>query len=626
MRRIRDVVRAHDDPSTEHALTTSISARVLVHAPARARPFRAQASERDSLRAEERERALLVLARRFLADAGFAESARCLSRESDASLAKSDAAPDAHLRGVLREWQDARERATGVRPRLTSHESETGKKGAAARAAAPGRAGATAGAARRAARLAAEREALRAKTARLDIEDTLLKASETKGTGQDGQDGRRPPSRVETSPCDGGVPDDVDALDAFSRVPPGHPLLRQYSREGGVGAAPPGGTALSNALAYFADRKRLELEGGGDVPASPEDAAADDAATAAEDDDWESKRRVLRPPPSFGGDVELRSLAKSLSRDIYTENPNVRWGDVAGLAEAKRLLREAVVMPARFPQFFQGLLSPWRGVLLYGPPGTGKTMLAKAVATECGTTFFNISASSIVSKWRGDSEKLVRVLFELARHHAPSTVFLDEIDAVAASRDGGDGGGAGNDHEASRRMKTELLIQLDGLSRTEDDGLVFLLAATNLPWSLDPALLRRLEKRVEVGLPERASRAAMVERLLATRDVDAPRAEVIEPLATKTEGYSGSDIATLCKEVAMRPLRRLMARLDDVDGPPASGDAASGDADDAAAAAAVGPVTAEDVAGALAQSRSTHTRTHARRYEEWTRSFGMNAG
>ena len=123
-------------------------------------------------------------------------------------------------------------------------------------------------------------------------------------------------------------------------------------------------------------------------------------------------------------------------------------------------------MPVKYPQFFHGLLEPWRGVLLYGPPGTGKTMLAKAVATECGTTFFNISASSIVSKWRGDSEKLVRVLFELARHHAPSTVFMDELDAVAASRDGGARGGGGNDHEASRRMKTELLIQLDGLSRT----------------------------------------------------------------------------------------------------------------------------------------------------------------
>ena len=121
-------------------------------------------------------------------------------------------------------------------------------------------------------------------------------------------------------------------------------------------------------------------------------------------------------------------------------------------------------------------------------------------------------------------------------------------------------------------------------------------------------------------------RAAIARGLFRSRDVAEPRDSVLEPLATKTEGYSGSDIATLCKEVAMRPLRRLMARLDDVDGPPASGDAASGDADDAAAAAAVGPVTAEDVAGALAQSRSTHTRMHARRYEEWTLSFGMNAG
>ena len=145
---------------------------------------------------------------------------------------------------------------------------------------------------------------------------------------------------------------------------------------------------------------------------------------------WEERQRVLKPPPSFSGSVELRDLARTISRDIYTSNPDVRFRDVSGLDEAKRLLREAVVMPVKFPQFFHGLLRPWRGILLYGPPGTGKTMLAKAVATECGTTFFNISASSVVSKWRGDSEKLVRVLFELARHHAPSTVFMDELDAV----------------------------------------------------------------------------------------------------------------------------------------------------------------------------------------------------
>ena len=155
----------------------------------------------------------------------------------------------------------------------------------------------------------------------------------------------------------------------------------------------------------------------------------------------------------------------------------------------------------------------------------------------------------------------------------------------------------------------------------KDDESVFLLAATNLPWSLDPALLRRLEKRVRVGLPDLEARAAIADRLLASRDVDEPRASVIEPLATRTEGYSGSDIATLCKEVAMRPLRRLMARLDEID---AGDDDAS--VTSAAAAATVGPVTAEDVAGALAQSRSTHTQTHERRYEEWTRSFGMDAG
>jgi hypothetical protein len=227
------------------------------------------------------------------------------------------------------------------------------------------------------------------------------------------------------------------------------------------------------------------------------------AATVVQNDDYYAER-LLKPIPSFSTNPEMRELAAIVSRDIYQHNPNVRWDDVVELHDAKRLLKEAVVMPIKYPQIFTGLLSPWRGVLLFGPPGTGKTMLARAVATECRTTFFNISASTIVSKWRGDSEKLIRVLFELARwaqltklcpggvgegfvlaavclcrrYHAPSTIFLDELDSIMSQR----GSEGASEHEASRRMKTEILIQMDGLAKTND--LVFVLAASNLPWSV----------------------------------------------------------------------------------------------------------------------------------------------
>jgi katanin p60 ATPase-containing subunit A1 len=123
------------------------------------------------------------------------------------------------------------------------------------------------------------------------------------------------------------------------------------------------------------------------------------------------------------------------------QNPDCKWDDIIGLDSAKRTIKEAVVYPIKYPQLFTGILSPWKGLLLYGPPGTGKTLLAKAVATECETTFFNISASSIVSKWRGDSEKLVRVLFEMARFYAPSTIFIDELESIMGQRGGGGGGG-----------------------------------------------------------------------------------------------------------------------------------------------------------------------------------------
>jgi katanin p60 ATPase-containing subunit A1 len=129
------------------------------------------------------------------------------------------------------------------------------------------------------------------------------------------------------------------------------------------------------------------------------------------------ENRIIKPLPDYSWNPELKELAMTIQREIINENPNVRFHDIVGLDEAKRLLKEAVLMPLKYPHFFTGILEPWKGILLFGPPGTGKTMLAKAVATECRTTFFNMSASTIVSKWRGDSEKLVRLLFEIARYH-----------------------------------------------------------------------------------------------------------------------------------------------------------------------------------------------------------------
>lgn len=315
--------------------------------------------------------------------------------------------------------------------------------------------------------------------------------------------------------------------------------------------------------------------------------------------------RLMKPIP-LKLRIEFGDLTSVIARDIFVDNPGVKWTDIVGLNDAKRVLREAVVMPLKYPQLFEGkkLLTPWKGVLLHGPPGTGKTLLAKAVAGE-GTTFFNISASTLVSKWRGDSEKLIRIMFELARYHAPSTIFIDELDAIMSKRSSDD------EHEASRRMKTEMLTQMDGL--VQSDALVFVLAASNFPFDLDPALLRRLEKRILVPLPEIESRENMF-RTFLTSDIADQNID-FNDFAKRTEKYSGSDIRLVCKEAAMEPLRKLMSNLQDKYGENYLDEQLDEEMH-------LDLITQEDLETALKRT-STSAVYDMSKYQEWQSKFGV---
>lgn len=254
--------------------------------------------------------------------------------------------------------------------------------------------------------------------------------------------------------------------------------------------------------------------------------------------------------PDDDVDEDSKKLQDAISQAIVIEKPNVKWTDVAGLDKAKALLKEAVILPIKFPQLFTGKRKPWKGILLYGPPGTGKSYLAKAVATEANnSTFFSVSSSDLVSKYVGESEKLVKSLFAMARDKKPSIVFIDEVDSLASARSDGE-------NESSRRLKTEFLVQMQGVG-LDMDG-VLTLGATNCPWDLDPAIRRRFQKRIYISLPLAPARSVMFRIHIGATPCSLTDADY-EVLGAKTEGFSGSDISTLVNDALMEPVRTMQS-------------------------------------------------------------------
>lgn len=248
-------------------------------------------------------------------------------------------------------------------------------------------------------------------------------------------------------------------------------------------------------------------------------------------------------------DNDSKKLRNQLASSILSEKPNVKWSDIAGLEGAKDALKEAVILPVKFPQLFTGKRKPVSGILLYGPPGTGKSYLAKAVATEANSTFFSVSSSDLVSKWMGESERLVKQLFSMAREQKPSIIFIDEVDALCGPRGEGES-------EASRRIKTELLVQMNGVGN--DSQGVLVLGATNIPWQLDSAIRRRFERRIYIPLPDADARLEMFKLNIGDTPTTLTSADY-HTLANITEGYSGHDVAVVVKDALMQPIRKIQS-------------------------------------------------------------------
>ncbi|XP_044503767.1 spastin-like isoform X1 [Mangifera indica] len=311
----------------------------------------------------------------------------------------------------------------------------------------------------------------------------------------------------------------------------------------------------------------------------------------------QTDKAVNSKPLQESGSRYESNLVEMINTAIVDKSPSVKWEDVAGLEKAKQTLMEMVILPTKRRDLFTGLRKPARGLLLFGPPGNGKTMLAKVVASESQATFFNVSASSLTSKWVGEAEKLVRTLFMVAISRQPSVIFIDEIDSIMSTR-------LANENDASRRLKSEFLIQFDGVTSNSND-LVIVMGATNKPQELDDAVLRRLVKRIYIPLPDENVRRLLLKHKLKGQAFSLPGGD-LQRLVRDTEGYSGSDLQALCEEAAMMPIRELGANILTVK------------------ANQLRPLRYEDFKKAMAVIRPSLNKSKWEELEQWNLEFGSN--
>ena len=291
-------------------------------------------------------------------------------------------------------------------------------------------------------------------------------------------------------------------------------------------------------------------------------------------------------------------LVENIMNEFLDRSPLVNFDDIAGLFHAKKAIEEMIIWPLQRPDLFQGIRAAPKGLLMFGPPGTGKTMIGKAVATQGGCTFFNISASSLMSKWVGEGEKMVRTLFAVAAFLQPTVVFIDEIDSLLCQRSEGD-------MEGSRRVKTEFLVQMDGAGSRKED-VVIVIGATNRPQEIDEAARRRLSKRLYIPLPNSAARDALIKHHLNGLPHNLTQ-EDLKELVKLTVGYSGADLTLLCQDASLYPIREVPH---------------SGLSIDSVTFDSLRPLNLKDFHQAMTQVKASVSDKDLALYEDWNRQFG----